>query len=307
MYRRLMAVAAAVLIALPCLAQKDGPKDNSISAAIERVDGAVVTLRAGHAEGAGFLVNTAGNIVTNAHVVGKLKEVEVRLPNDKVARAAVVATDARRDLAILKTGAPVNTSVQLGSAANLKPGAEVAALGAPLGLEHSVTKGIVSSRLRKMGGQEYLQIDAALNPGNSGGPVIDSRGCVVGVSTFMGKNAENVGFAIPSETLARFLDENNVSYKVVPGDDLASAPQAAGADEERGPSAPSGLPLAWLIAIAAAVSIICSVVTSMLVVRASMQRLARRMPPSTGGQAAQWRPTPPPPPEDVSDIDITLH
>lgn len=280
-----------------------------ISAAVERVDPAVVTLKADNREGAGFVVNEAGNLVTNAHVVGGAREVDVRFTDGKVQKAQVVASDDKKDLAVLKLAENTKAYAELGAATNLKPGTEVAALGAPLGLENSVTKGVISSKPRRIDGNDYLQIDAALNPGNSGGPVIDGRGAVVGVSTIVARRAENVGFAVPSDVLAGFLDQHKVAYHVISGDTLqAPAPAQAPAAPTQG-TPPSPAPfgeeaptsLLLVIAVAAGVAVLCSVITSLLVLRLTLhratQRLAAHSPLSIN----------PPVQEDLSDVDITLH
>lgn len=284
-----------------CLAQ------DSISQAVERVDPSVVTVRAGNRGGAGFVVSADGYMVTNAHVVSKARQVDVKLASGDSQQATVVAVDGERDLALLK--APVRVApVTLGASETLKPGEEVAALGAPLGLEHSVTKGCVSSRARRLGSREFVQIDAALNPGNSGGPVINARGAVIGVSTVVAKNAQNVGFAVPSEVLAAFLDEQGVRYTVAAGENLRPAasppPPAARPPDQVAPplEAAPALSLPMIIAIAVVVSVLCSALTSVLVVRMAVHRATQRL------AARAWQPAAPgAPPEDLSDVDITLH
>ncbi|MCE5215535.1 trypsin-like peptidase domain-containing protein [bacterium] len=280
-----------------------------ISAAVERVDPAVVTLKAEDREGAGFVVNEAGNLVTNAHVVGGAREVDVRFTDGKVQKAQVVASDDKKDLAVLKLAENAKAYAELGATANLKPGAEVAALGAPLGLENSVTKGVISSKPRRIDGNDYLQIDAALNPGNSGGPVIDGRGAVVGVSTIVARRAENVGFAVPSDVLAAFLDQHKIAYHVISGDTLqAPAPAPAPAAPTQGtPSSPTPFGeeaptnLLLVITVAAGVAILCSVVTSLLVLRLTLHRATQRLAANTPLSIN------PPVQEDLSDVDITLH
>lgn len=293
-------LALLLAVAIPPAAGAD------ISDAIERVDPAVVTVRAGSQGGAGFVVNDDGDIVTNAHVIGKAKKADVKLVDGRIEEGAVVATDERRDLALLRVRGELDHWVELGPSADLKLGEEVAAMGAPLGLEHSVTKGVISSRARRIGGNQFLQIDAALNPGNSGGPVINKRGAVIGVSTIMAKGAENVGFAIPSEVLVAFLDEHGVEYDVVSGDTIrAAAPAPETATEGSvpfGEETPPSIPL--IVGVAAVVSVLCSAITSLLVLRVALhraiQRLAARAPPAAA--IPQMRP----PQEDLSDIDITL-
>jgi S1-C subfamily serine protease len=302
-------VCLAALAAGPLAAQTKGaPQADKpdISDATEAVDAAVVTVQAGKRLGAGFIVNAGGQIVTCAHVVGKDKTVQIRLADKQAGSATVVGIDTREDLAVLKTDLSPPATVKLGASQGLKLGETLVAMGSPVGLEHSVTRGCVSSRMRRIGDQSYLQVDVPLNPGNSGGPVVDARGAVVGVATFIDKDANNVGFAVPSETLAGFLDRNGAKYETVAGDSLKPlpAPGAGTAPEGAGPGAPAqpapSLPL--VLGLSAAVSVLCSALVSLLVAQAVMKKLRRQSAAVVSG--GRW--TPPPPPEDLSDVDITL-
>jgi len=306
-----------------------------LTAAIETADQAVLTVRAGDSEGAGFVINTDGYAITNAHVISRGGQVEVRLADKRVVAAKVVKRDDARDLAILKLEATNIPNVQFASAKTLKPGAEVAAIGAPLGLEHSVTKGVVSSLERTIEGKPFIQIDAALNPGNSGGPLVNAKGQVVGVNTKVASQAQNVGFAIPSDDVLKFLDGAKVSYNAVlapaaEGEGKASAapekaapPEGKGAAPEGKPAPGSGkvelapdqpglplpLPLWKLALMVVGVSVVVSFLTTLLVLRLAAGRARRAqasaaaaMPMAPGAPFA----APPPPKEDLSDIDIQL-
>lgn len=295
-----MAALAGLLllsIGLPAAAQQ--PSD--ISAAVERVSPSVVTIQSGNRIGAGFVVNADGHVATVAHVVAGAKEVKLRFADGKTTSAKVLATDEGRDLAILQMDVTDARWADLASTTGLKPGAEVAALGAPLGLDNTVTKGVVSARPRRINGRELLQVDAALNPGNSGGPVVDSRGAVVGVSTVIARNAQNVGFAVPSEVLAGFLVQNQVRYTVVPGDVLqpAAPPAPNQAPTPLGGDLPVTLP--QVLGLAAVVSVVFSVLTTLIVLGLTARSSGRRMARNAlqKGSAAA--------PEDLSDVDITLH
>jgi S1-C subfamily serine protease len=309
-------VCLTALLAGPLAAQtQDAPKGDrpkagtgDISDATEAVDAAVVTVQAGKRLGAGFIVNTEGQIVTCAHVVQKDKAVQVRLADKQAGTATVVATDTEKDLAILKMDLNPPATVKLGASQSLKLGETVVAVGSPVGLEHSVTRGCISARMRRIGSQSYLQVDVPLNRGNSGGPVVDVRGAVVGVATFIAKDANNVGFAVPSEVLASFLDKSGVAYETVAGDNLKPLPEAATRTTPDG-TAPPGAPaqpapsLPLVLGLSAAVAILCSALTSLLVAQAVMRKL--RQQPTFA--APGGRRMPPPPPEDLTDVDITLH
>lgn len=162
-------------------------------------------------QGSGFLISADGFVVTNNHVVEKASEVEILMDDGRTLAAKVVGTDPKTDLALLKVdeGGPFKF-VELASAAP-RVGDWVIAVGNPFGLGGTVTAGIVSARARDIGAgpyDDFLQIDAPVNRGNSGGPAFDQRGQVVGVNTAIASpSGGNVGiaFAIPSDTVQRIV------------------------------------------------------------------------------------------------------
>jgi S1-C subfamily serine protease len=293
-----MALAAVLLLSV-CLPAAAQPASD-ISAAVERVSPAVVTIQAGNRIGAGFVVNASGHVATVAHVVSGAKEVRLRFSDGKTTNAKVLAVDEGRDLAVLTMDVANAKWADLASTAAVKPGAEVAALGSPLGLDNSVTKGVVSARPRRINGQELLQVDAALNPGNSGGPVVDARGAVVGVSTVIARNAQNVGFAVPSEVLAGFLSEHQIPYTVAPGDVLQPAAPIRKSQSPLPLGGDLPMTLPQVLGLAAAVSVVCSVFTTLIVLRLVARSVGRRM----ARNALERIPAAP---EDLSDVDITLY
>jgi len=155
--------------------------------------------------GTGFMVDSQGYVVTNAHVVRGADEVTVRLRDDRVFKADVVGRDSKADLALLKLrdakGLP---GVTLGDSDALRVGEQVLAVGNPYGLGHTVTMGIVSAKARTIGAgpyDDFIQTDASINPGNSGGPLFNLRGEVVGINTAIRAGADGIGFAIPVNAL----------------------------------------------------------------------------------------------------------
>ncbi len=137
-------------------------------------------------QGSGFIVSADGYILTNAHVVSGASEVTVKLTDRREFTAKVVGTDERTDVAVLKIDAENLPTVRLGDASQLKPGEWVIAIGSPFGFESSVTAGIVSATSRSMGSNNYapfIQTDVAVNPGNSGGPLFNMKGEVVGINS----------------------------------------------------------------------------------------------------------------------------
>jgi len=304
MIRTAVLLCLTVAVAVPLYAQ-DAQAQNVKIDGLSTVDPAVVTIRGPGFDGAGFVVDDAGHILTAAHVVRKAKRVEVKLAGGARRSARVTVADTGRDLALLDSDDAALPSVTLSPSTGLRPGQDVFALGAPMGLEHTVTKGVVSALSRRVGGQDFLQIDAALNPGNSGGPVVDDRGAVVGMSTVVVKDAQNLGFAVPSEVLAGFLEESKIPYRVTAGENLVPvvvAGAGSGPSETPGPEeTPVSIPM--IIGIAALVSLITAAATSLLVIRYVMPR---------PGAAAQQKPVVRTRPrtadgDDLSDIEITLH
>jgi 2-alkenal reductase len=188
--------------------------------------------------GTGFVWDEAGNIVTNAHVVGTSDRVMIRTARGEVAPAQVVGRAPNYDLAVVRISSrgALPPPVAIGSSAGLKVGQAVFAIGNPFGLDQSLTTGIISALKRRMPtarGREVadvIQTDAAINPGNSGGPLLDSAGRVIGVNTAIlspsGSNA-GVGFAIPIDTANRVVPELIRSGRVpTPGIGIVAAPES---------------------------------------------------------------------------------
>ncbi len=280
-----------------------------MSGVIEQVSESLLTVKSGDQVGAGFIVSPQGQALTSAHLVGEAEQVSVTLRNDEEITAAVTEKDEAQDLAVLDLGVRNLPAVRFAASAELKQGAKVAALGAPLGLEGSVTEGIVSAVGREFGEKQYIQIDAALNEGNSGGPVIDEQGRVVGVATAMAKEAENVGFAIPSDDAVAFLQGAGIVLNLPLGKHSApGAPKPSG--EPRGPLVPAlpprpgqaPLTVLMLVGVPLIVALVVSLFVSLLVTRSLRRRIAAPdislAPPPTSAAAAE---------EDLTDIDIELH
>ncbi|MBF2004565.1 MAG: trypsin-like peptidase domain-containing protein [Chlorogloeopsis fritschii C42_A2020_084] len=164
--------------------------------------------------GSGFLLSANGEILTNAHVVASTDTVQVTLKDGRTFEGKVVGVDVMTDLAVVKIPAKSLPTVKLGNSQNLIPGEWAIAIGNPLGLDNTVTIGIISATDRtsaQVGVPEkrvsFIQTDAAINPGNSGGPLLNAEGEVIGVNTAIRADAQGLGFAIPIETAARIAQE----------------------------------------------------------------------------------------------------
>lgn len=157
-------------------------------------------------QGSGVIVDKAGYIITNFHVVNGVNTVQVRLSDRRVTEAEVVGSDAMTDIAVLKIDLDNLIPASWGDSDKLEVGDLVWALGSPYGLDRSLTFGIVSAKARRSGSyissspyQEYLQTDAAVNPGNSGGPLVNIEGQVVGINAaIFGPAYQGISFSIPS-------------------------------------------------------------------------------------------------------------
>jgi S1-C subfamily serine protease len=168
--------------------------------------------------GSGFVWDEQGHIVTNAHVVGGVREAIVRLADGRTVTGTVVGRDTASDLAVLRlsTSAKRPAPLPVGTSRDLRVGQKVFAIGNPFGLDWTLTSGIVSALERELPSKEgtairgLIQTDAAINPGNSGGPLIDSAGRLIGVNTAIfspsGASA-GIGFAVPVDTVNRVVPE----------------------------------------------------------------------------------------------------
>lgn len=195
-----------------------GTRPASVSDNASRLGSAVVQVSTPTGLGSGFLIHEDGYVVTNAHVVGGEYSITVTvyeqqdgsLEKKSFDHVRILAYEPAQDLALLKIedadGFTFNT-VALGESDDLERGETVFAIGSPLGLERTVSQGIVSLRYRSLGGRLYTQTTTQINPGNSGGPLFNLRGEVVGVNNMkaMMVGVEGVSFAIPSSTVMAFL------------------------------------------------------------------------------------------------------
>jgi S1-C subfamily serine protease len=171
--------------------------------------------------GSGFILSADGRILTNAHVVSGTDTVEVTLKDGRSFEGRVVGSDSVTDVAVVKIDAKGLPIVKMGTSESLVPGQWAIAIGNPLGLDNTVTAGIISAIGRsstQVGVPDkrvnFIQTDAAINPGNSGGPLLNDRGEVIGVNTAIRADAQGLGFAIPIETAQRVANQLFAKGKV---------------------------------------------------------------------------------------------
>ncbi|AFZ45664.1 HtrA2 peptidase [Halothece sp. PCC 7418] len=176
--------------------------------------------------GSGFIVSSDGQILTNAHVVNKADEVVVALRDGRTFDGTVVGEDPLTDIAVIQIDAEDLPTVPLGNSDTVKPGQWAIAIGNPLGLNETVTVGVISATGRPSSAigvsdkrVEFIQTDAAINPGNSGGPLLNARGEVIAINTAIIGQAEGLGFAVPINTAKRvakeILETGEVQYPYI--------------------------------------------------------------------------------------------
>jgi S1-C subfamily serine protease len=184
----------------------------------DQLKDSVVLIETNLGLGSGFVYDIKGHIVTNHHVIENASTIQVTFLDGNITSASVVGMDIYSDIAVIEVDSEVTTlhPVVLGSSSDLTVGEPVAAMGNPFGLSDTLTAGIVSSverTLEAAGGYviiDIIQIDAAVNPGNSGGPLVNLKGQVVGVNTAIQSETgtfTGIGFAIPSDTVKREIDD----------------------------------------------------------------------------------------------------
>jgi S1-C subfamily serine protease len=154
----------------------------------------------GRLYGSGVIVDDKGGIVTNRHVVGVASKVKVRLNSGEEYIGELLASYKDTDLAFISIPYKTESFVPLSGQANLKIGQTLYAIGHPMGLQNTITRGIVSALNREIDGLNYIQTDASINPGNSGGPLFNEQAELVGINTMILHASQGLGFAIPSET-----------------------------------------------------------------------------------------------------------
>lgn len=192
----------------------------SVNELVATLGEAVVQIRTPASLGSGFFVNEDGYLITNFHVIEGETQLSVEVYHQRGGQVdrktyrhvRIVAMNKAADLALLRVqdpDAPRFKSVHIGSTGSLTVGDRVFAIGSPLGLERTVTEGILSTKTRQMGGELYLQTTTQINPGNSGGPLFNLSGEVIGVTNMKITYGEGLGFAIPVETVRFFLDHRD--------------------------------------------------------------------------------------------------
>ncbi len=185
----------------------------AVTSVVEQVGPAVTGVSVGRGGGSGVLFTPDGYLLTNAHVIHGARRAEVSLTDGSSHPADVVGEDPTTDLAVLHVDGPRVAAAGLGKSSTLRVGQLVVAIGNPLGFSFTVSAGVVSALGRSLRAQDgrlmdaIIQTDVAMNTGNSGGPLVDSRGRVVGINTAIIMGAQGIGFAVPVDTARWVLGE----------------------------------------------------------------------------------------------------
>ena len=179
----------------------------------------VITIRTDVSQGTGFIISKDGYIVTNAHVISGAKEIIAITYNQEVINVEFIGYEINFDIALLKIPGEYDR-LRLDNSEDVQIGEKVIAIGNPLGLQFSVTEGIVSAvhRTGLNGEDAYIQTDAALNPGNSGGPLINKEGKVIGINNFKIGSGESLGFALESnyiKEVVNYISEEKLNQTLI--------------------------------------------------------------------------------------------
>ncbi len=196
------------------------PEERTVRELVRQLGESVVQVKTPGGLGSGFILNEDGSLITNFHVIEGETQISVEvyhqttgnLERKTYRQVRILAINKFADLALLRIedeDAPQFKTVPVGDSDQLAVGERVFAIGSPLGLERTVTEGILSTKTRLIDGGLYLQTNAQINPGNSGGPLFNLRGEVIGVTNMKLLFGEGLGFAIPADTVKYFLDNRD--------------------------------------------------------------------------------------------------
>jgi len=192
------------------MTQLKASASSDFSGIIEEAVESVVTIKTDVAQGSGFIIADGGYIVTNAHVIEGATAAQIITYDEETHNTVwMIGQDENMDIALLKIESSDYSPLTLGDSDNIQIGEKVIAIGNPLGLQFSVSEGIVSALNREgdNGVEGYIQTDAALNSGNSGGPLINVEGKVIGINNFKISDSENLGFALESNYIKEVVND----------------------------------------------------------------------------------------------------
>lgn len=252
----------------------------------EKAYDSVFVLQSGTSLGSGFAFGS-NVMITNAHVIEDERSIFVTDHSGSVSAGQLIAIDYDTDLAAVAVEGADYTPFPPGDIDSLSAGADVYAIGAPNSMSYTLTKGVISSKDREINGMSYIQTDAAINKGNSGGPLLDDSGSVIGVNSMKLSDSEGIGLAIPIGTVAAFLEENhiatgssgNITGNITPPGHEAEYPRTTEAPVTEKPTEQSGTVNVILLA-ALGVSAALNVLLVILLVFEKRRTIKLRNDPS---------------------------
>ncbi|HET8773789.1 MAG TPA: trypsin-like peptidase domain-containing protein [Thermoanaerobaculia bacterium] len=233
--KRVTTLILCLTVLVPVLEAQRSTEEETVIRVARTATPTVVAVSRRGGSGSGVIVRANGIILTNAHVVGNARSVEVRTADGRTFTGEVLGLDPTVDTAVVRVPATNLPTAPLGDSDRLEVGQVAVAIGNPLGLERTVTRGVVSATNRAPEGVEIaaglIQTDAAINPGNSGGPLLDSSGRVIGINTATYSGTTGLGFAVPinvaTDVMQQILTTGRVRRAVLGVDTRDITPEVA--------------------------------------------------------------------------------
>jgi serine protease Do len=233
----------------------------------------VFVVYSGNSLGSGFSIGK-DCIVTNAHVISQVDDVVVKSYSGEEYTAFVVGINQDEDIAILGVEGVEFPYLTVADISTINTGDDIYAIGAPKSMAYTLTKGVISAKNREIKGKEYIQIDAPINEGNSGGPLLNSVGQVIGINTLKMIDSEGIGLAIPVEVLKDYLveigleldEKGNVISDVKSSGISNNATEVIESENDKSKEKTQDSKLMGVVSLIATLSIICNIMLSMLLV-----------------------------------------
>lgn len=188
---------------------------NTLPDIVEAAKRTIVKVHIPSGIGTGVIVDRRGLVITNRHVIGTETYVDITDSADRMVPGQVVLSDADVDYAFILTEPWDIEPLRFCEMASVREGETVVAIGHPLGLQFTVSRGIVSSKSRRYRNIDYLQTDTSINPGNSGGPLLNDRGEIIGINSWIRSDGQNLGFAFPVDYIKRAMARLNIDFNAI--------------------------------------------------------------------------------------------
>jgi serine protease Do len=271
---------AAIAFVLACLLLASAPAF-AIGFDTEEVYNSVVVVYSGKAMGSGFAIG-GQCLITNAHVIDNEDSVYVTTYSGERVKVRVELLDARLDIAVLSTAGLVFAPLAAADLEECKVGDDVYTIGAPNSMAYTLTKGILSAKDRKVYGRLYLQTDAAINTGNSGGPLLTDNGRVLGMNTLKMSDSEGIGLAIPITDVYSFLEGEDISVDGNGAVDevFAGEPPAQTAPPERESTPPETIAANRFLVALLSCSVVVNIIFAVLLAYPKRRKRAGKADPT---------------------------